>query len=144
MMWKEFEEIAGYEVSYETYTNVIEPMYMALNVTKYEFVKMLNKKAFALEDPKQMVRKMRKLATFLFENCGVSSYWEEKQELDKLAKEYAKRKYNLDWTNDIKAYVFTIDGYAYRGYEMDRGCTYPKELVIGRDNTEYERIALVK
>lgn len=43
MMWKEFEEIAGYEVSYEDYSKVIEPMYMAMpdSISKSEFVKML-------------------------------------------------------------------------------------------------------
>ena len=48
MMWNEFEKIAGYEVSYETYRNVIEPMYLALpeNISKQVFVKMLNRKAF--------------------------------------------------------------------------------------------------
>ena len=42
MMWKEFEEIAGYEVSYEDYANVIEPMYMATELSKREFVKCLD------------------------------------------------------------------------------------------------------
>lgn len=146
MTWNEFMEIAGYEVSYETYSEVIEPMYMALpeNITKQEFVKMLDKKAFALPTKAQMIKEMKKIANFIFENCGLKAYHEEREQLDKLAKAYAKRFYGMDWSNDIKAYVFFTEGYAYCGSLMDRGCTFPKELVIGRDYTDYERIVLVK
>lgn len=143
MMHKEFEEIAGYEVSYETYANIIEPMYMALpnNVSKQQFVKMLDKKAFALPTKKEMLKEMKKIANFLYENCGRKSYYEEKDKLDKIAKEYAKRFFGLDWSHDIEAYCFFIKGYEY---ENQRGCSYPKELVIGRKYTDYERIVLVK
>ena len=146
MMWNEFMELAGYEVSYETYSKVIEPMYMALpeNITKQDFIKMLDKKAFALPTKKQMQNKMKKIANFLFENCGISSFHDEKKELDKLAKEYAKRFYGINWATDTETYVFTLSGYAYCGCPMDRGCTYPHELVIGRGSTEYERLTLVK
>ena len=51
-MHKEFEEISGCEVSYEDYTNIIEPMYMATNMSKYEFVKTLNLKFFKDRMPK--------------------------------------------------------------------------------------------
>jgi hypothetical protein len=46
MMKHEFEALAGYEVSTETYDNIIEPMYMATNLSKAEFVKTLNRKSF--------------------------------------------------------------------------------------------------
>ena len=46
MMKQEFEALAGYEVSTEDYNNIIEPMYMATNLTKAEFVKTINRKAF--------------------------------------------------------------------------------------------------
>lgn len=144
MMWNEFEEIAGYEVSYETYTNIIEPMYNATNLSKQEFVKTLNKKAFALPTKKEMIREMKKIANFLFKNCGISSYYKEEEKLNKIAKEYAKRFYGIDWTNDIESYVFCNKKYAYCGYVMDRGCSFPYEVVIGRKNTDYERIQLVK
>lgn len=52
MMHKEFEAIAGIEVTYEDYTNIIEPMYMALNLSKQEFVKTLNLKFFKDRMPK--------------------------------------------------------------------------------------------
>ena len=47
MMWEEFERIAGYEVTQEDYTQKIEPMYMATDMSKQDFVKTLNKKTFA-------------------------------------------------------------------------------------------------
>lgn len=48
MMWNEFEEIAGYRVRFETYKNIIEPMYLAIpqTISKVEFVKMLDRKRF--------------------------------------------------------------------------------------------------
>lgn len=144
MMYQEFEEIAGYEVSYEDYTNIIEPMYMALpdNVSKQQFVKMLDKKAFALPTKKEMVKEMKKIANHLYDICGHCSDFESEQKLDALAKKYAKRFFGLDWTNDIKAYVYFNKGYEYP--EIQRGCSYPQELVIGRNYTDFERIVLVK
>lgn len=46
MTKQEFEELAGYEVSTENYNNIIEPMYMATNLCKADFVKVINRKAF--------------------------------------------------------------------------------------------------
>lgn len=45
----EFETLAGYEVSTESYNEIIEPMYMATNLTKQEFVKTINRKAFEIK-----------------------------------------------------------------------------------------------
>lgn len=50
MMKHEFEALAGYKVSNETYDNIIEPMYMATNLSKQEFVKTLNRKAFEVKE----------------------------------------------------------------------------------------------
>lgn len=55
MMWSEFEELAGYEVDYNTYTNIIEPMYNAVELSKQDFIKILNRKA--LEKKKEKVIK---------------------------------------------------------------------------------------
>ena len=49
MMKQEFERIAGYEVSAEDYYKVIEPMYMATNLSKQDFVKTINRKRFAVK-----------------------------------------------------------------------------------------------
>lgn len=42
MMHGEFEELSGIEISWERYHNVIEPMYIAADVDKREFIKMIN------------------------------------------------------------------------------------------------------
>lgn len=143
MMYQEFIEIAGYEVSYDDYSKIIEPMYMALpdSITKQEFVKMIDRKRFALPTKKQLVKKMRELAKVCAEMCEHRSCTEEEQELEKMAHDYAKRFYGLDWSHDIKVYAFFNREYTYP--EIGRGCTYPKELVIGYGSTDYERIALV-
>ena len=141
-MWNEFMEIAGYEVTYETYSKVIEPMYMALpaNISKQEFVKMLDKKAFALPTKRQLVNEMKKLAEHLYDICGHRGDFEAEQKLDRLAKAYAERFYHLNWNNDLKAYCYFRRGYEYPN---QRGCSYPRELVIGRDYHDYEHIVLV-
>lgn len=60
MMKHEFEEIAGYEVSDDTYNKVIEPMYMATYMSKYDFVKLINRKAVELKkEYKPTIKKMR-------------------------------------------------------------------------------------
>ena len=60
MMHHEFEQIAGYEVSYEDYTNIIEPMYLATNLSKQDFVKTLNRKAFEKKaEPVEIIMYMR-------------------------------------------------------------------------------------
>lgn len=48
MMKHEFEALAGYEVSFEDYNRVIEPMYMATELSKEDFVKCIDRKRFAL------------------------------------------------------------------------------------------------
>lgn len=59
MMKEEFERLAKIEVSYETYSKVIEPMYIAADIPKQEFIKLLNLKAF--ESPKVKVKDIKKM-----------------------------------------------------------------------------------
>lgn len=143
MMKHEFEQIAGYEVSFEDYTNIIEPMYTATNLTKQEFVKVIDRKRFALPTKGEMKKQMRKIANVIFEGCGLRTYHEEENELDRIAKEYAKRFYGIEWTTDLKAYVLIMKDYAYCGVRQDRGCSFPETVIIGRDGIEYERIVLI-
>lgn len=141
MMWKEFEKLAGYEVSYETYHNVIEPMYMALpeSVSKMDFIGMLNKKAFALPTRKELVKEMKKIASFLFDHCGISSYWEERDRLEDLALKFVKQFYGEGYS------FFTNTQYGYCGTIQRQGCSFPYEVVIFNDNgQDVERITLVK
>ena len=142
MLHEEFEKIAGYKVSYEDYKKIIEPMYMATDLSKTEFVKCLNKKRFALPTKKELIAKMRNLSYHLMETCGRYTDYEAKGELEKLAHLYAKQIHNLDWNADSKVYTIFLDGYEFP--EVKRGCTFPKTLVIGRGEQEYERIALCK
>lgn len=59
MLKNEFEKIAGYKVSNENYYNVIEPMYHATNLDKYDFVKTINRKMFEeKETRKPCIKKM--------------------------------------------------------------------------------------
>lgn len=59
MMKHEFEELAGIKVTNETYDNIIEPMYYATEMSKRDFIKCLNLKAFAVKEVrKPCVKKM--------------------------------------------------------------------------------------
>lgn len=118
MMWHEFEELAGYEVSYEDYHDIIEPMYMALpQVTKQDFVSMINKKRFALVPYKTLVKQMRDLAETIKANCTHFTDWEHLTQLNDKVQEYIGRKYMYN-----------------TGYRIDEdsicGCYYPKRIVI--------------
>lgn len=142
MMWHEFEQIAGYEVSYDDYKNIIEPMYMAIpeGISKAEFVKMINKKRFALPTKKEMINEMRDIAEIIQELCGHRSAYKEEEELNKLAKSYVKRFFG-DLNTDSQLWMYFNKEYEYP--ELQRGCTYPVKLRIGRDNYEYECIELI-
>ena len=50
MTRSEFEKLAGYEVSAETYKNIIEPMYMNTDWDKMTFVKKIKSMREALEE----------------------------------------------------------------------------------------------
>ena len=56
MMKYEFEQLAGYEVSTEDYNNIIEPMYYSTNLSKEDFIKTINRKAFEVKsEPKKLI-----------------------------------------------------------------------------------------
>lgn len=59
MMKIEFEALAGYEVSVSDYDNIIEPMYMATNLNKAEFVKVICKERFALKSREELIQEMK-------------------------------------------------------------------------------------
>lgn len=130
MMWKEFEELAGYEVSYEDYTNIIEPMYMAIpeSFSKQDFIKMIDKKRFALPTKRELKKAMRKEANHLFEICGRYTDWESEQRLEKIARQYATRFYAYDPDEKNGIWFYIDKGYEYP--EVKRGCTYPETLRI--------------
>lgn len=94
MMKHEFEKLAGYEVTDEMYDKIIEPMYMSLEVSKQEFVKMLNKKYFALPTQNECLNKLKTVARKIYEACGHRTTHDEEAELQELANEFAARFYN--------------------------------------------------
>ena len=83
MMKHEFEAIAGYEVSEEDYRKIIEPMYMATDLSKEEFVKVINKKRFAIKSKKELVCEMKKIAKHLKDTCDHFTDFEAKEQLEK-------------------------------------------------------------
>lgn len=130
MMREEFERLAGYEVRWEDYTNIIEPMYMACPewVTKEQFVKMIDKKRFALKSLDKIEKEMKKIAKHLQETFTHYTDYEAKAKLDALAKEYAER--------------IMAKGY-YINEQMKWACYYPYEVEIyGYDYKVVRRIEL--
>lgn len=119
MMKHEFEQIAGYEVSTEDYNNIIEPMYMATNLSKQEFVKTISKKRFVLKPVKTIIKEMRSCAESLKETCTHYTDWETKDRLEALAREYIGRKYG-----DSKLVTFGISE------QMRFTCYYPVSIEI--------------
>lgn len=141
MMYSEFEEIAGYEVSFDTYVNIIEPMYMALpdSVSKQEFVKMLNKKAFALPTKSDYVKEMRKIACHLSDICGHSCDWEAERDLFDKIEKYAKKYCGYSRGNE-SSWIRYEKIYEYG----DRGCSFVKSFTVMYGYTEIETVILVK
>ena len=93
MMQQEFEQLAGYEVSYEDYVDIIEPMYLAVDLPKSEFVQCINKKRFALPTLKSIIRNMQQCAESLYESCTHYTDWDEKEKLNGFIEEYIQRRF---------------------------------------------------
>lgn len=129
MMYEEFENLAGYEVSRSDYINIIEPMYMATTLDKEEFIKCLDKKRFALKAPKSYIKEMRKLAAILKENCTHYTDTETKEKLNQIITAYIERM-------DYRSVHFFIN-------ERELwSCFYPVEVVIF-DCVSYETLETI-
>ena len=63
MMQFEFERIAGYKVSNDDYENIIEPMYMATGLDKYEFVGVINRERFEIKKSTKHIEQEEKIKT---------------------------------------------------------------------------------
>lgn len=137
MMHKEFEEIAGYEVSYEDYTNIIEPMYMAVNLSKQQFVKLLDRKQFDLnykkqQYKKQLLKEMKAIAEEMFNLCSRTDTYEQFEALRNKAREYIK--------------AFPVWKAPHQEFDIAKknGCSYVKAIVwFDMDQNEVQRIELV-
>ena len=137
MMHQEFENIAGYEVSYDDYTNIIEPMYMATNLSKQEFVKCLDRKQFDLnykkqQYKKQLLKEMKAIATEMYNLCGHTETYEQYEALREKALEY------------IKAFPIWKAPHHEFVREIKNGCSYVKKLAWYDENwNEVQNIELV-
>ena len=92
MMKHEFEALAGYEVSIEDYEKIIEPMYMATDLNKEEFVKTINKKRFALKPLKDIIKAMKKEAEHMKDVCEHYTDYDSQDRLYALVEEYLERR----------------------------------------------------
>ena len=125
----EFEKLAGYEVTTRDYLDIIEPMYMATDLDKSDFVKI---------KLGNFIKSAKKYAEALKTCCGhwVDTYSEEhlKGELEM----YAQEKHGLSFDADLSIYFNT----AYEFPHLQRGCTYPISAEIIVDGVKYETIKL--
>ncbi len=129
MMKQEFEALAGYEVSFEDYNNIIEPMYMATEMSKWDFVKCIDKKRFALHTEKQLKAAMVKEARHLMETTEHYTDFESYDRLNEIAKEYAERFWGTKEFDFKKSYMGDWFWNA-----PGRGCSFPTELILFNNN----------
>lgn len=129
MMKHEFEALAGYEVTIEDYNKIIEPMYMATDLSKEEFAKVINKKRFALKPLPKIEKWMQKIAAHIKETCTHYRDNEAWEELEKAAEEYRKR----------------IGASSYYISESEKwSCWYPSQITfIGMSGGTFQVINLI-
>ena len=142
MMKFEFEELAGYEVSDVDYETIIEPMYMAVKLSKKDFVKCIDRKRFDFQAQRKakrvaLIKEMRNLAKDRAQNCEYYCDYETEDRIKELAEEYLKLLYS-----ENQAIFYEIDRKHWAN--LDRGCTYPSDLIIYDYVTEVERIKLAR
>ena len=102
MLKQEFEQITGWEVTCKDYYEIIEPLYMATNMTKQDFAQVLNRKRFdqkyiKAQYEKQLLKEMKELAKEMKALCGQSTAFEKYEAMRVKALEYSK-KYPLPLT----------------------------------------------
>ena len=119
MTKEEFENLAGYEVSFEDYVTIIEPMYCAVNLNKQDFAKCLDKKRFALKTERQYRADMKSLAKKVMDLCGHCSTYDIEEELENICKEYANRFGYDEW--------YPTHGHEFANY---RGCRFVKSITF--------------
>lgn len=120
MMKSEFENLAGYEVSNSDYNDIIEPMYMAVDLSKEEFVGVIDKKRFALKTKKQYVTEMKKVAKHLKDTCEHYTDYEAIHKLNAIAEEYKERLFAQGFLINSK--------YTLEHLGECRGCSYPASI----------------
>ncbi len=136
MMKHEFEEIAGYEVSEKDYREIIEPMYMATNLSKEEFTKVVNKKRFALKTRKDLISEMKKIGKYLKETCERFTDYEAEERLREITEEYKERFAPYGGGCIINT------RYTLEHLGECRGCSYPAEIEVY--DTKYHTTEKIK
>lgn len=136
MMKHEFEAIAGYEVSVSDYDNIIEPMYMATNLNKAEFVKVISKERFALKSREEIIQEIKGIAEHLKKTCDHFTDYEAKEKLEALAEEYKER------FGPYKGGFLLNTRHTLENLGECRGCSYPAELEIY--NSKYHTTEKIK
>lgn len=132
MMKYEFETLAGYEVSTKDYNEIIEPMYMATNLSKEEFVKTISKKRFALRSLKSIIKEMKTIAKEIENNCYIYYTKDLSEQLENLFNEYIGRKYE-----GMNVNYFISEG-------MKFSCFYPMQVEFyNKDYKTLETIDLL-
>ena len=61
MMYDEFVNISGLNVTYKDYENIVEPMYMSTDMSKQEFIKFISPSVKALVKSYPKVKTIRKM-----------------------------------------------------------------------------------
>lgn len=104
MMKHEFEALAGYEVSFDDYNKIIEPMYIAVDVDKTEFVKMIDRSRFELKREKtaEMIQLENKLND---EMIGLKNDLEYYTSRVNQLNEYLSTESDEYWTSELKRLI---------------------------------------
>ena len=136
MMKIEFEALAGYEVSVSDYDNIIEPMYMATQLSKEDFVKVINKERFALKSREEIIQEIKGIAEHLKKTCDNFTDYEAEEKLKELAEEYKVR------FGPYKVGFLLNTRYTLEHLGECRGCSYPAELEIY--NSKYHTTEKIK
>lgn len=121
MMKEEFERIAGYEVSYSDYADVIEPMYMATKLDKAEFVKTLNKRRFALRTIDSYKIELRQIAEHLKNTCEHYTDYDARDRLSDICEAIKERL-------SFCAGFIVNTKYTMEHLGECRGCVYPSYI----------------
>ena len=122
MMYEEFMNLAGYEVSYKDYTEIIEPMYNAVDLDKADFIKTLNRARFELEPLDKIHARMIKLAKQIKDNCTHYTDYNALDQLEVLAENYKNRLQAFN-------YQIVTEELLYNGCYHST-CYYPCRVII--------------
>ena len=133
MMYTEFLNLAKVtenDVSFDTYQNIIEPMYMATNLNKIDFIKMLNIKAIKDMYPNvnKVCKDLVKLIAEMKSLLGHTTMHEQENKFVELAKQFCELR-GMEYCYE--------DGLIYEIPLYERGCTMYTGFVAKMGNAYY-------